>query len=179
MSRPTTKEMLLSASQESYETMMSLSLKLKHPQQNFSFIVTDKMTQVHWLRDKNLRDVLIHLHEWHLLVLHWIKANQAGQAASFFPTPYNWRTYGGLNQEFVLKHQETSLEQAKVLLAGSHKDMLELIETFSDEALFTKQYFTWTGTTTLGSYFVSSLPSHYDWAIKKMKYQLKADKSIG
>ena len=92
---------------------------------------------------------------------------------------HNWRTYGGLNQEFVLKHQETSLEQAKVLLAGSHKDMLELIETFSDEALFTKQYFTWTGTTTLGSYFVSSLPSHYDWAIKKMKYQLKADKSIG
>lgn len=177
MSRPTTKAALLAVSQEDYEMLMTLIFNLKNPEQNFSFVITDKMTQAHWLRDKNIRDVLIHLYEWHLLVINWVKANQAGQAQPFFPKPYNWRTYGELNQEFVEKHQATSLEQAKALLAGSHKDMLELIETFSNEALFTNQHFSWTGTTTLGSYFVSSLASHYDWAIKKIKKQVRADKN--
>ena len=46
---------------------------------------------------------------------------------------------------------------------------MELIEVFSDEELFTKRFFSWTGTTTLGSYCVSATSSHYDWAIKKLK----------
>lgn len=177
MSRPTTKAALLAVSQEDYKMLMALILNLKNPEENFSFVITDKMTQAHWLRDKNLRDVLIHLYEWHLLVINWVKANQAGQAQPFFPKPYNWRTYGELNQEFVEKHQATSLETAKELLASSHKELLSLVATFSNEALFTSQYFSWTGTTTLGSYFVSSLASHYDWAIKKIKKQVRADKN--
>ena len=177
MSRPTTKAALLAVSQADYEILMKLILNLESPEQDFSFVITDKMTQAHWLRDKNLRDVLIHLYEWHLLVINWVKSNQAGQAQPFFPKPYNWRSYGELNQIFVEKHQATSLEKAKELLASSHKELLSLVTTFSNEALFTKQHFSWTGTTTLGSYFVSSLASHYDWAIKKIKKQVRADKN--
>ena len=177
MSRPTTKAALLAVSQTDYEILMKLILKLESPEQDFSFVITDKMTQAHWLRDKNLRDVLIHLYEWHLLVINWVKSNQAGQAHPFFPKTFNWRSYGELNQIFVEKHQATSLEKAEELLASSHKELLSLVTTFSNEALFTKQHFSWTGTTTLGSYFVSSLASHYDWAIKKIKKQIKADKN--
>ena len=32
-----------------------------------------------------------------------------------------------------------------------------------------RKKFDWTGNTTLGSYFISSTASHYDWAIKKNK----------
>lgn len=177
MSRPTIKADLLAASRTSYEEMMALCHQLAHPEAPFSFVITDKMTEVHWQRDKNVRDVLIHLYEWHQLVLTWIRANQAGQVQPFFPAPYNWRTYGKLNQTFIAQHQATTLASAEALLANSHQEMMTLVGALSNEALFTKQYFAWTGTTALGSYFVSSLSSHYDWASKKIKRQLKADKS--
>lgn len=44
-----------------------------------------------------------------------------------------------------------------------------LVEPFSDEELFTKGYLTWTGNSTLASYWISATSSHYDWAIKKIK----------
>ena len=50
---------------------------------------------------------------------------------------------------------------------------MALIETFSNEQLFAKSVFDWTGTSTLGAYCVSATASHYDWAIKKIKVHIK------
>ncbi|NLW79007.1 MAG: ClbS/DfsB family four-helix bundle protein [Ruminococcaceae bacterium] len=130
--------------------------------------------EAHWPRDKNLRDILIHLYEWHQLLLHWVNANQNGEAAPFLPPPYNWKTYAGMNVAFWEKHQSTSYNKAVALLKESHKAVMALIESFSDEALFTKKHFLWTGASTLGSYCVSVTSSHYDWAMKKIKQHLKA-----
>jgi hypothetical protein len=124
-------------------------------------------------RDKNLRDVLVHLYEWHQLLLNWVRSNRAWNATNFLPEPYNWKTYPQMNVEFWKKHQTTPFEEAVALLKKSHADVMELIETFSDEELFTKKFFPWTGTTHLGSYVISSTSSHYDWAMKKMKQHMK------
>ena len=78
-----------------------------------------------------------------------------------------------MNVEFWKKHQKTTLDKSIEMLKKSHADALELIKPFSDKELFTKKYFDWTGTTTLGSYCVSAMPSHYDWAIKKLKAHTK------
>lgn len=124
-------------------------------------------------RDKNLRDVLVHLYEWHRLLLHWVRSNQAGQAAAFLPAPYTWKTYPQMNVEFWKKHQGTSLEKGYESLHASHAEVMQSIETFTDEQLFTKKYYPWTGTTNLGSYCISATSSHYDWALKKLKMHLK------
>jgi len=42
-----------------------------------------------------------------------------------------------------------------------------------DDELFQKKHFSWTGTSTLGSYCVSVTASHYDWAMKKIKQHIK------
>ena len=42
-----------------------------------------------------------------------------------------------------------------------------LVEPFSNDELFTKGYLSWTGNSTLASYWISATSSHYDWAIKK------------
>ena len=55
------------------------------------------------------------------------------------------------------------------MLAKSHEDVYRLGETFSDEELFSKGVFDWVGGSTLGSYFVSNLSSHYNWALKKLR----------
>ena len=124
-------------------------------------------------RDKNVRDVLVHLYEWHCLLLNWIQTNTNGKPAPFLPAPYNWKTYPQMNVAFWEKHQNTSYTDAEAMLKKTHKGVMAIIETFSNEDLFSKGAFDWTGTTTLGSYCVSATSSHYDWAIKDIKKALK------
>jgi len=76
-------------------------------------------------------------------------------------------------REVLEKHQTTPYEEAKKMLLQSHKEVLELIEGFTNNELFEKMHFKWTGTTSIGSYCVSATSSHYDWAIKKIKRQIK------
>lgn len=60
--RPTTKTELMIASQQSYDQLLALISSLTPQQQkaNFTFDVS-RMKEVHWQRDYNLWDVLIHL----------------------------------------------------------------------------------------------------------------------
>lgn len=74
---------------------------------------------------------------------------------------------------FWNRNQSTSLEHAKKNLEKTHAELISLIEKYSDEELFTKKHFAWTGGTDLGSYFVSTTSSHYDWALKKLKAHRK------
>jgi hypothetical protein len=60
------------------------------------------------------------------------------------------------------------------MLKQSHAKVIALIEQFSNEELFEKKHFPWTGTTNLGSYCISAASSHYDWAMKNIKAQIKA-----
>lgn len=174
MARPTTKNDLIAASNNQYTALLSLlaAIPEKERLRPFSFDIT-KEKQAHWRRDKTIRDVLIHVYEWHQLVLNWVNRNLAGTAQPFFPTGYNWRNYGELNQVFFEQHQKTSLAEACELLQTTHDQVMRLIETFTDEELFSKQVYPWVGGTTLGSYFVSCTASHYDWAIKKIKKHQK------
>ena len=77
-----------------------------------------------------------------------------------------------MNLELWQKHQNTSLSDAKKLFEKSHTQVLELAEQYTDEQLFNRGIFLWVNTD-LGSYFVSVMPSHYDWAIKKLKAHRK------
>ena len=175
MARPQTKEDLLIAAKENYEKLNTLIAKMSDEQLTtpFDFSKDEKKKEAHWKRDKNLRDVLIHLYEWHQLILNWVESNQKGEEKPFLPEPYNWRTYGDMNVEFWKKHQNTSLEDATKALQKSHKDVLKLVENFTNEELFSKKVYKWVGGSTLGSYFVSATSSHYDWAIKKLKAHQK------
>ena len=175
MSRPVTKPELLSAAVKKYEEMNKLisSLSEKELETAFDFTKMKSRKEAHWGRDKKLRDILIHLYEWHQLLLNWVSANEKGEERPFLPAPYNWRTYGEMNVTFWKKHQNTTLEEAKRMLEKSHSEVMALAERLTDEELFTKDAFKWTGGNMLGSYFVSATSSHYDWAMKKLKAHQK------
>ncbi len=175
MGRPTSKSELLEAAETNYKNLLSFiaTMSEKELTTPFSFDNDVKKTEAHWKRDKNLRDILIHLYEWHQLVLHWVPSNQNGNPISFLPKPYTWKTYGDMNMFLWKKHQNTSLEEAKDMLEKSHHEVMQLTETFSNEELFTKGVFPWVGGSTLGSYFISNTSSHYNWALKKLKAHRK------
>jgi hypothetical protein len=165
MSRATTKADLLTAGNEQFKKLQELIRSMSDEEQNAAFLFDD--------RDKNVRDVLVHLYEWHELLLNWVSANRNGEAKPFLPAPYNWRTYPEMNIEFWKKHRNTPYETSKKMLDESHKKAMELIETFTNDELFAKKVFAWTGVSTLGAYCVSATASHYDWAMKKIKMHIK------
>ena len=165
MPRPTSKQELINLATEKYNKMWKMIDAL--PDQLITFEFDGK--EAHWKRDKNIRDILIHLYEWHNLLLNWVDSNTKGKEKQFLRESYNWKTYGDMNIEFWKEHQKTSYETAKELLNDSHKKVLELLEKFTDKELFNKGIFPWVGGSTLGSYFISTTSSHYDWAINKIK----------
>jgi len=175
MSRPKTKEDLMTSAKENYEKLEAIISKMSEEELNtpFDFSKDEKKKEAHWRRDKNLRDVLIHLYEWHQLILNWVNSNKNGEEKAFLPQPYNWKTYGEMNVEFFKKHQDTPLQKAKEMLKQSHVKVLDLAETFTNDELFSKGAYEWVGGSVLGSYFVSVTSSHYDWAIKKIKAHQK------
>jgi len=166
MARPTIKPELLEAANIQFEKLWKLIDSMDTEKKQATFNFED--------RDKNVRDVLIHLYEWHQLLLNWVKANQGGIETPFLPEPYNWKTYPAMNVEFWEKHQNTSYENAEKMLKESHEMVMKIIDTFTNDELFSKKYFSWTGTTSLGSYCVSATSSHYDWAMKKIKQHIKS-----
>jgi hypothetical protein len=46
---------------------------------------------------------------------------------------------------------------------------MALIEKHTDDELFTKKKYPWTGTTSLGAFLISATSSHYDWGLKTIK----------
>jgi len=180
MPRPTSKNDLLSAADEQYEKLWSLINSMSEVEQNTTFDFGDisNKKEAHWRRDRDLRDVLTHLHEWHNLLLNWVANNQKGIQSPFIPEPYTWKTYGIMNVEYIFKkHQETSYDESKLLFKNSHMEVIDLINEFSNDELFSKNVFPWVGGSTLGSYCVSVTASHYDWAMKKIKAHIKAVRS--
>ena len=170
MPRPRTKDELVTASTTNFDKLMSLLDSMNGEELNgeFHFDVS-KEKEAHWKRDRNIKDVLIHLYEWQVLLLEWVESNQKGISKEFLPDGYNWRNYGEMNQEFWKKHQDTTYSQALDLLKGTHRRVMDLMNSFSNEELFTTGYFPWTGNYPLGTAFVSNVSSHYEWALKKIR----------
>ncbi len=65
-------------------------------------------------------------------------------------------------------------EELIVASNSSFEKLWQLIASLSEQELFPKKYFAWTGATSLGSYAVSATASHYSWAIKKIKKHQKS-----
>lgn len=175
MPRPRNKEDLLRAAEENFAKLNQLieSMSEEEMSMPFDFSKDEKKKEAHWKRDKNVRDVLAHLYEWHQLMIRFVDDNTSGKNVKFLPQIYTWRTIAPMNQRFWEKHQNTGLEDARKMLAVSHGEVMERIQLFSNEELFLSKAFPAVGGSNLGSYFVSSTSSHYDWAMKKIKAHQK------
>jgi len=161
MPRPTTKDELLRLSEANYSKLLSFIDGLTEEEQEESF--------PEGTLNRNIRDVLGHLHHWHLLLKGWHDVGLTGEKPHIPAEGYTWKTNGALNKEIRLLYANKSLKQVRDLLNGSHLQITSLIEQYSEQELFEKKRYKWTGSTSLGAYLISSTSSHYDWALKLIK----------
>lgn len=165
MPRPKTKSELLTASSDNFVKLMNFISELPDSVQIQEFNSNTL--------NRNIRDVLMHLYEWHNMLLKWYKVGMAGEKPDIPAKGYTWKTLPDLNKKILEKYKSTTLKEAKKKFSSSHAKLMKLIDSHSDEELFTKKLYKWTNTTSLAAYLISSTSSHYDWAYKLIKKGVK------
>ena len=167
MPRPTSKKNLLELGEENFRKLFDLVDSFSTEEQRAEYIFDNN-------RDKNIRDILMHLHHWHLMVMEWYEIGMRGEKPDIPAKGYNWRTLPALNKEIWGKCQNRTFDEAIELLKLSHKNVRKIIESHTNDEFFERKRYEWTGNNAMGAYFVSCTSSHYDWAMKHLKKYRKS-----
>ena len=161
MGRPTSKDGLLTLSQANYKKLNQLIDSLPAEEQIREFPPGTL--------NRNIRDVLGHLHHWHLMFLNWYEKGMKGEKPEMPAPGYTWKMTPQLNEWIWGQYRETDLSDVKKQLNQSYSKIQQIIKNHSDEELFEKKRYKWTGSTSLAAYLISATSSHYDWAFKLIK----------
>ena len=164
MARPTNKKKLLELSAINFNKLLDFIAGLPDDIKN-QIYASNELND----RDKTISDVLCHLHEWHMMMDGWYNIGMAGKKPAIPAEGITWQTLPTLNRRIWEKYKDTALNDAIALFRGSRKKIMDIIEKHSDEELFTKKKYHWTGTTSLGAYLISATSSHYEWGLKTIK----------
>ena len=165
MAKPKNKAELLGLSCKNFTSLMAFIDSLPVVEQLAEF---PKGTL-----NRNIRDVLMHLHHWHLMMMDWYAKGMNGKKPDMPAKGYTWKTTPALNKWIRDEYKDISLEEAKMNCKSSYQQVRQLIERHNDDELFEKKRYKWTGSTSLGAYLISASSSHYDWAIKLIKKATK------
>lgn len=103
------------------------------------------------------------------MFLRWHDEGMAGGKPAIPAPGYTWKTTPDLNREINARYAETDPVEIRRKPDASHDAVMKLIEGYSNEELFEKKRYKWTGATSLGAYLVSATSSHYDWALKLIR----------
>lgn len=156
-----TKQELLKQAQQSFDELISIINKIPTRKRNFTVETNE--------RDKNFRDVLMHLYEWHAMLERWYREGMDGDTPSMPAAGYNWRNIHDLNFLIWQQYTDVTLSVAVKRVTLSHQRVLSIIDLHTDEEIFTKKYYKWTKTSNLYSYFAANTVSHYIWAIERCR----------
>ena len=163
MPKPTSKITLLEASQENYAKLFNYIGNLSEDQLVAEFR--------EGTMNRNIRDVLGHLHFWHELMITWHMQGMKGIRPEMPAKGYTWKMTPQLNKHIWEKCQLLSYPEIFRLLQESYEKVQAIIKSHSDIELFEKKRYPWTGSTSLGAYLISNTSSHYHWALQLIKKQ--------
>lgn len=161
MPRPKTKTALLELSQANFEKLNKFIDQFSQEEQLMEF--------PEGTMNRDIRDVLGHLHAWHLLFQNWYKVGMQGKKPAIPAEGYTFKTTPALNRKIWEDNHTVPLAEIRSKLEDSHQGLLSIIEGHSNEELFEKKRYKWTGSTSLGAYLISATSSHYDWAYKLIR----------
>jgi hypothetical protein len=164
MPRPTNKKDLLELSETNLNKLLEFIDKLPDEIKNKTY-THDELND----RDKTVSDVICHLHEWHLMMKNWYKIGMSGKKPAIPAEDVTWQKLPVLNHRIYEKYKGTELKKAIAMFKKSHRAVMALIEKHTNDEIFTKKKYAWTGTTSLGAYFIGATSSHYDWGLKTIK----------
>jgi hypothetical protein len=163
MARARSKQELLDFSEKEYATLMEYVVQYE----------TEGYLEEPIFDNRTVKDILAHLYAWYELFYTWYDEGM-NDGEPEIPAPgYTFKTTPDLNEKLYQDYKDVGWKEIKSDLDDAHKKCLKIIESHSEEELFTKKLYKWTGSTSMGSYLASCTSSHYAWANKLLKKKLK------
>lgn len=116
--------------------------------------------------DRRVADVLAHLHAWHVVFDGWVAQDRSGAVPAFPAEGFTWKDLDALNDAFYRAHRARPYEALRAMLLASHRSMLSLLDTFTEEELDAPDGFAWLGGQPLGDVANECLAAHYQWGLR-------------
>jgi hypothetical protein len=117
-------------------------------------------------RDRRVADVLAHLHAWHLIFDGWTAQDRSGSVPAYPAEGYTWKDLDALNDALYAAHRDRPYEALRSMLVTSHRLMLALLDSFTEEELMNPEAFAWLEGQSLGAVANECLAAHYEWALR-------------
>jgi hypothetical protein len=110
------------------------------------------------------KDFVAHLCEWERLLFGWYECGLRGEKPALPAEGYTWRTMDALNQAILERRRSDPVDSVMAAWRQTSDQLIELVAGLSEEDLFGKRRFAWTGGSTLAGYVYECGPNHYRWA---------------
>ena len=117
----------------------------------------------------SVKDIVAHLDAWHEMFLCWEAEGSTGVKPDMPAPGYGWSDTPALNQAIFERGADDPWPAVIARVNQSHDQVTTVISSYTDDELFTKKRYPWTGSTSIGSYAVSATSSHYAWAAKLIR----------
>jgi hypothetical protein len=158
MSKFTTKQQFLeeiTKERRKLETLLS-----SIPDERKTDEVTDGMS---------VKDFLAHRAEWGEMMIRWYEEARAGKVPAVPTERFKWNQLKELNADIHTRNQDKPLSEVTEHFNRVHDELYRLIGTVTEEELFTKKHYGFTGVSDLVTYLNSATASHYRSAAKHIR----------
>lgn len=163
MGRPTSRDELLARMDSELDALLA----------DVELLAPDELTRPGACGDWSAKDLLAHLDAWLELFLGWERIGSAGGQPAMPAPGFTWAELPALNAELRSRSLGDAPDAVMSRLRSSHQQAWDVIAGYTDDDLFAKRRYGWTGTTSVGSYAVSATTSHYAWARKEVRRYTK------
>ena len=131
MPRAKNKEELVESSEKNFKRLNDFINQLDNSMLSKEFPKT--------YLNRNVRDVIAHLHHWNLMFIGWYDAGMSGEKPDMPAKGYTWKTLPELNKKIQVKYKDMPLKEARALFESSFTDIRKLIKKHSEDELFEKK----------------------------------------
>lgn len=163
MARPMNKKELIEFAENEYKKLFQLISHIKPEEIENSYIFDNRST----------KDLVAHLYAWQLLELTWYKEGMQGKKPAIPAPGYTFKDAPALNEKLFQDYKDLEWENLLKEFQKTHDKLLDIVKSHTEDELYTKKKYAWTGSTDMAVYFRSALSSHYLWANNLIKKHFK------
>jgi hypothetical protein len=138
-------------------------------EKKFSKLSPKQMTWPGSMDDWSVKDILAHLVDWEQRFIGWYQAGLQGEIPETPAPGMTWRELPKLNKLIYERYRDRPLEDVLQDFHDSYNKVLKLVEDMSDEEIFTKGFYAWTGNSSLETWIAANTYKHYNWARRQIR----------
>lgn len=120
------------------------------------------MTQASVQDQWSVKDILAHIVTWEQRMIHFLQEASAGHQPVMLPSGLTWADLAQINERTYLENKDKTLADVLADFHRSYRQVLDVLETLSEEDLMNPHRFAWRNGDPLGKLVAANTYRHYE-----------------